>query len=242
MKEEATNNLDKEVLLIEDSVQLAEAIKAFFALNNIEVEIQSDGAAGYTEAQRNNYRAIILDLMLPSMDGFKILEGLRENGVETPVIILTAKNQTEDKLKGFSLGADDYLAKPFNMSELLARVNAITKRRGNHDADTLTFHDIVLDKGTHELSHELQRISLSPREYDIMKTLMERRGGLVAKELLDEKVWGYTGPNMYNGVEVYVSFLRKKLKALGAKTEIKVLRGAGYRLNAIEENEEENKQ
>lgn len=239
MKEEDTNNLNKDILLIEDSMQLAQAVKAFFALNDLDVVIETDGKKGYEEAQKNIYKAIILDLMLPSMDGFQILEKLREAGNETPIIILTAKNQTDDKLKGFSLGADDYLSKPFNMSELLARINAITRRHGNHDSDILSYNDISLDKGTHELFKGNQRISLSPREYDIMKTLLERKGGLVGKELLDERVWGYSGPNMYNGVEVYVSFLRKKLKALNANTEIKVLRGAGYRLNVVTSEEED---
>lgn len=219
------------VLLIEDSIQLAAAIKEYFRINGVEMDTEGDGKKGYELAQRNPYDALILDLMLPSMNGIEILQRLRENGLETPVIILTAKTQEEDVLKGFNTGADDYLGKPFKMSELLARVNAIVRRQGGEKRNVLSYNDISLDKSTHELIGGDQRITLSPREFEIMKNLIEKQGGLVGKELLDERVWGYSGPNMYNGVEVYVSFLRKKLRALGVKTEIKVLRGVGYRLN-----------
>lgn len=218
------------VLLIEDSVQLADAIKEYFRINNVDMDIVTDGKKGLETAQQNRYDAIVLDVMLPSMDGFSILRRLRENGLETPIIILTAKAQENDVLTGFGAGADDYLTKPFNMSELLARVNAIVKRQGGAARNVLEYNDISLDKSTHELCCGTQRITLSPREYEIMRNLIEKRGGLVGKELLDERVWGYSGPNMYNGVEVYVSFLRKKLKSLDAKTEIRVLRGSGYRL------------
>ena len=223
------------ILLIEDSLQLAEAIREFFRINGIQVDICGDGRKGYEQAQRERYDAMILDLMLPSMSGFDILAKLREAGVDTPTIILSAKTQMDDKLRGFNTGADDYLGKPFDMKELLARVNAIARRQSGAEKDVLEFNDISLDKSTHELVSGSQRITLSPREYEIMRNLIEKKGGLVGKELLDERVWGYSGPNMYNGVEVYVSFLRKKLRAMGVHTEIKVLRGAGYRLNAIED-------
>ena len=229
------------VLLIEDSVQLAAAIKEYFRLNSIEMDVVSDGIKGLEISQRERYDAIILDLMLPSMDGIHLLQRVRDNGLETPVIILTAKNQEQDILTGFEAGADDYLTKPFNPSELLARVHAIVKRQGGASRDISDYGDISLDKSTHDLCCGEQRIALSPREYEIMRNLIEKRGGLVAKELLDERVWGYSGPHMYNGVEVYVSFLRKKLKALGAKTEIRVLRGSGYRLAAADETPAEKK-
>ncbi len=221
------------ILLIEDSAQLADAIREFFRIKGSEVIVEGDGKKGYEQAQREKYDAIILDLMLPSMNGIDILRNLRNKGIETPVIILTAKTQEEDILKGFDAGTDDYLGKPFKMNELLARVNAIVRRHvAPEEKDLLSFNDLSLDKSTHELVGADQRITLSSHEYEIMKNLIEKQGGLVDKELLDERVWGYSGPNMYNGVEVYISFLRKKLKALNSITEIKVLRGAGYRLSA----------
>lgn len=224
------------VLLIEDSVQLAQAIKEFFAMNGIDVTIKADGLLGYEEAAKGIYDTIVLDLMLPSMDGTKILANLRAKKIMTPVIILTARTQEDDILKGFSLGADDYLGKPFNMNELLARVKALARRKPMGNTGFFSFGDLRLDVSTREISNgKKEKIGVSPREYDIIKALIEAQGGLVDKEVLEEKVFGYSGPNMYNGVEVYISFLRKKLKALACNVQIKVSRGSGYRLAPLDE-------
>lgn len=218
------------ILLIEDSVELSDALMELFRLNGIMATSKTDGQEGYQEATKPGYDAIVLDLMLPSLDGISIIRRLREGKIQTPIIVVSAKSEIDDKVKALSLGADDYMTKPFNTKELLARINALSRRKGDIEPKVISYGDIKLDTSTHELVKQDSRISLTLREYELIKALIDAQGGLVKRDFLDNKVWGYDGPNMYNGVEVYASFLRKKLKALGCSTEIKAMRGSGYRL------------
>ncbi len=218
------------ILLIEDSGELSDVLMEVFRLNGILAVSERDGKRGFDEAQKPGYDTIVLDLMLPSMDGMDIIAELRRRDIQTPILILSARAQVEDKVRALSLGADDYLTKPFSTKELLARINALARRRGVIEDSKVGYGDIVLDTATHELVKGEARIGLSLREYELIKALLDAKGGLVGRDFLDQKVWGYDGPNMYNGVEVYASFIRRKLKALGCTTEIKASRGSGYRL------------
>ncbi len=222
-----------QVLIIEDTVRLAETIGEFLKLKKIDVVIKHDGEEGYYEALLNIYDVIILDLNLPSKDGFSILNDLRRNKIDTPVIILTAKSQIFDKIHGFEYGADDYLTKPFNFDELHARVLALAKRRTKEIVRDIEFNDIALRESTHELVSlkNKNKITLSSKEYNILELLIQANGNVVNKEYLSSKVWAANDDSTYNAVEVYISFLRKKLKELKSNTSITSVRGLGYKLN-----------
>ena len=176
------------------------------------------------------YDLIILDVMMPRLDGFSVLKILRDNKLDVPVLLLTAKSEVSDKISGLNLGADDYLTKPFNTDELLARIKALLRRKEKFTGDVLSFSDVSLDRDTFELICEDRKIALGKKEFQILEMLMLNSGKSINKEKFIEKIWGYDTEAEYNTIEVYVSFLRKKLMAVGAKTEIKSIRGIGYML------------
>ena len=190
---------------------------------------------GLDYAMTGIYDCIILDIMLPKMNGIEVLGALRKGHISTPVLLLTAKSDTEDKIKGLDAGADDYLTKPFVSGELLARVRSLTRRRGEVVTDEFTFGDIALNKSTFSLSREGQFVKLSLKEYQIMEMLMANPRQLIPKERFIEKIWGYESDVEYNNVEVYISFLRKKIAAVGSKVCIKTARGIGYFLEGAQE-------
>ena len=203
------------LLLIEDEIELSEALVQILTNNKYVVDAVYDGEDGLNYALTDIYDVIVLDIMLPKLDGLSILKKLRKEGILTPIIMLTAKTQIEDRVLGLDLGADDYLSKPFAAEELLARLRSITRRKGNViNENILTYGDI--------------RLTL--KEFEIIKYFMERPKCVVSKDDLITKLWGFDSEVEYNNIEVYISFIRKKLAYLKSKVNIVTIRGVGYRL------------
>lgn len=218
------------LLLCEDEKELSNALKAILRHNNYTVDAVYDGEDALAYAEADQYDGIILDLMMPKMNGLEVLSTLRSHGNNTPVLILTAKSETEDKITGLDLGADDYLAKPFDMGELLARVRAVTRRSIGNAIDTITYGDLTLNKQSFELSTSKETIRLGGKEYGIIELLISNPASLISTEKIMERVWGYDSEAEINVVWVYISSLRKKLAQIGSTVEIKASRGLGYTL------------
>lgn len=218
------------ILLVDDERQLTEALSAILKQNKYSVDCVYNGQDGLDYALTGIYDLIILDVMMPVMDGFTMLKILRQKKFDTPVLMLSAKSETFDKIEGLNNGADDYLTKPFNTEELLARIRALLRRKEVFTGDQLSFNDILLDRNTFELIKDDKKIILGKKEFQILEILILNKGKSVDKEKLIEKIWGYDTNAEYNTIEVYVSFLRKKFIAVGAQTEIKSIRGLGYTL------------
>lgn len=219
------------ILLIEDEVRLAEAVKHILESNRYVVDVCHDGETGLDYALSDVYELIILDIMLPKLDGFSVLKAIREDGQNVPVLLLSAKSETSDKVEGLDYGADDYLTKPFDTDELLARIRAMTRRKGDvKDVEHLAFGDIELDVMDLTLYCGDRSIPITLKEKEILELFINRKGLVTSKEYMIEKLWGFDSVAEDNHVEVYISFIRKKLKYLKSKTQIKTLRGVGYKL------------
>ena len=219
-----------QILIVEDDVRLAQAVGKILEENNYQVDLVYDGQSGFDYAESGIYDVVILDVMLPKMDGFEVVKRLRRAGVDTPVLLLTARSQIPDKIEGLDSGADDYMTKPFSPAELLAHLRALTRRTGQVVFETLTFEDLELNLESHDLSKGGKSINLSFKEFSIINILMANHGQIVSKETLISKVWGVESSAVDNNVEAYISFLRKKLKFLGSATQIETIRKVGYRL------------
>ena len=213
---------------------LADAICHILEQEGYNAEAAYDGKAGLAYAESGLYDAAILDVMLPGMDGLSIVKALRQEQSDLPVMMLTSRASTQDKVEGLDCGADDYMTKPFEAPELLARVRALTRRKGEMVIDTVEFGDLTLDLGTHELTCGESSVHLSKREFDVMRMLMSGTGRIVSKQDLLTRVWGADADASENSVEAYVSFLRKKIKHVKSKVEITTLRMLGYRLEVME--------
>ncbi|MBQ0051889.1 MAG: response regulator transcription factor [Treponema sp.] len=219
------------VLLVEDEEGLSQALTEIFKKNKINIDAVLNGTDGLKYAQSQIYDAIILDIMLPGIDGISILRTLREEKNNVPVILLTAKDDISDKVTGLDAGADDYLTKPFSTEELLARVRALTRRKGEMKEEAITFGDLTLSKKNCELqSKNGEAIKLSLKEYQILDLLFENPHQVITKEQLIEKIWGGDSNAEYNNVEVYISFIRKKIENLKVGIRIRTARGIGYSL------------
>lgn len=219
------------ILLVEDEVRLSQALVEIFQKNRYGIDAVYTGPEGLEYAQSGIYDAIILDIMLPGMDGITILKTLRDQKNQTPVLLLTAKDDINDKVKGLDCGADDYMTKPFSTDELLARVRALTRRKGDVKEDAVTFGDLVLNKSNCELQKVGgESIKLSLKEFQIIDLLFENPHQIIKKERIIEKIWGGDSDAEYNNVEVYISFIRKKMEQLKVKTTIRTARGIGYSL------------
>lgn len=219
------------ILVIEDESSLADAISESLEHEHFEVTIRTDGIHGEEEALTNIYDLILLDIMLPGKNGFDVLRTLKEEKVNTPVIILTAKSELYDKLNGLENGAEDYITKPFHMKELIARVKIILKRTMNtEDTNNLTYGDLVLDISTGKLSSNDLGVSINGKELNLLEILLINKEQIINRETLVNKIWGYDSEAEYNNVEVYISFLRKKLKLLKSTVKITSVRGIGYKL------------
>lgn len=219
------------ILIIEDEYSLADAIAETLKKENFTVDIVTDGEKGENEALTNIYDLILLDIMLPNKDGFQILDNLRKEKIDTPIIILTAKSEMSDKLNGLENGADDYITKPFHMRELVARVKVILKRKTNvEDMSILEYHDLKLDVRTGKMTSYDNEIPINGKELDLLEILLVNKNQIVNRETLANKIWGYNSDTEYNNVEVYISFLRKKLKLIKSNVKIKAVRGIGYKL------------
>ena len=224
------------ILIIEDEYSLADAIAETLQKEKFQVNIITNGEEGENEALTNIYDLILLDVMLPEKDGFEILKNLRKEKIDTPVIMLTAKSEMSDKLNGLENGADDYITKPFHTRELIARIKVILKRKTNiEDTNVLEYSDLKLDLGTGKMSANNTEIAINGKELDLLEILLLNKNQIVNREMLANKIWGYNSEAEYNNVEVYVSFLRKKLKLLKSRVKIKAVRGIGYKME--EEND-----
>ncbi|KOA20422.1 response regulator ArlR [Clostridium homopropionicum DSM 5847] len=217
------------ILIVEDELPLAEALTQILKKNNYTVDAVNDGEAGLDNALSDIYDLILLDIMLPKIDGISILKNIREEGITTPVILLTAKGEISDKVAGLDSGADDYLPKPFATEELLARIRSVSRRKGEIIKDnTLKFGDIELNPSTLKLSKGSKDIKLILKESELLELLISRKNATSSKELIIEKLWGFDSDVDNNHVEVYISFLRKKLSYLDSEVVITTVRGVGY--------------
>ena len=220
------------ILLVEDEKALSAAIVKMLTAEHFTVDASYTGPDGYDNALSGIYDAVILDVMLPGMDGFTILEKLRAKGIPTPVLMLTARGELEDRLRGLRGGADYYLAKPFQMEELIACIRVITRRKSETPVMRLTVGDAELIEEQAKLSHleNGKSVRLGAKEFQLLEVFFRNPGQILPKERLNERVWGYESEAEYNNLEVYVSFLRKKLAFIGSRLKIKASRGVGYAL------------
>lgn len=224
------------LLLVEDEQRMAQALCEILRQENYEVDHCVDGLNGLEALESDIYDVAILDVMLPGLNGFEMVKRARKAGICTPILMLTAKAEIDDKVMGLDSGADDYLTKPFMTKELLARVRALVRRNYSMQDNTLKFGDIVLDVASATLSCETsgQSVRLSEKECRIMEYLIVNKNQILTREQLVVKIWGIESDAEYNNVEVYMSFSRKKLNFVGAKTEIKAVRGIGYELRCAD--------
>jgi len=220
------------LLLVEDEKRMAQALCEILRLEKYEVDHFTNGLEGLAAIESSVYDIVILDVMLPGMNGYEIAKRARQKGIRTPILMLTAKAELDDKVTGLDSGADDYLTKPFMTKELLARLRALGRRNINTPDGTLTYGDISLDTNTSTLSctQNGQSVRLSEKEYRILEYLISNSKQILTREQLAVKIWGFESEAEYNNVEVYMSFTRKKLAFVGARTEIKAVRGIGYEL------------
>jgi DNA-binding response OmpR family regulator len=220
------------VLLVEDELPLAEALGQILKKNKYTVDIVHNGVAGLDYALSDIYDVIILDILLPQKDGLSVLSDLRKTGISTPILLLTALDTLSDKVNGLDCGADDYLTKPFESAELLARLRALSRRKGEMLLDDiLKFSDIALNLSTCELTCSPKHVHLGLKELNVLKFLISHNGRVCTKENMIERIWGFDSEAEYNNVEVYISFLRKKLARIGSNVKIKTIRGIGYALS-----------
>lgn len=220
------------VLVVEDERKIANSIKKGLEQGNFSVDVAYDGEYGFDLASEENYEVIVLDLMLPKMDGLTICKKLREKNIQTPILILTAKGEVNDKVKGLNLGADDYLPKPFAFSELLARIKALTRRPRQVLDTRLEVDNLTLDTLTYEVKRDGKPIGLSKKEYALLEYLIRNKGKVVSKNQITNHVWSYDTDILPNTVEVYIGYLRKKIdKPFKNKDPlIHTIRGFGYKI------------
>ncbi|MDR0852749.1 MAG: response regulator transcription factor [Clostridiales Family XIII bacterium] len=219
------------ILMIEDEKYIARAVAEVLKKSHYTVDLAYDGEYGLECSTMEIYDAVILDIMLPKRDGLSVLREMRKQGIKTPVLLLTARGEVEDRVQGLDLGADDYLAKPFHTDELLARLRAICRRKVNEDYDGLiSFSDIKLSPHTLMLKYDGGEVSLTLKETQILEILMNNVNRIVTKGSIIEKVWGYDTDVEDNHVESHISLLRKKMSGAGTAARIRTIRGAGYTL------------
>ena len=217
------------ILIIEDEKILADSLKTLLEGKGFEVEAVYDGETGKEYAELGIYDLLILDVMMPKMDGYEVARQVRSKRCSTPILMLTAKSEVEDRIKGLNSGADYYLTKPFNTAELLACINALLRRQGNQ-VDELVFGNTSLDLSSGKLICGEKSVRLSAKEFDVMRLLMQSKDRNLSKEALLARVWGYDSNAVENHVEVYIGFLRKKLRSIGSDISIEAIRRLGYHL------------
>ena len=222
------------LLLCEDERSLSRAVEAILRKNNYSVDAVYDGKDALDYIVNGNYDGVILDIMMPIMDGIEVLKTVRSKNIDTPILLLTAKAEIEDKVKGLDCGANDYLTKPFDTRELLARIRAMTRSGGVGYDSRLRLGNIVLDLASFELSSPFGSHKLANKEFQMMEMLMQNPKHLISTETFMEKIWGYDSDSEISVVWVYISYLRKKLTSLKADVNIKAHRNAGYYLEALE--------
>lgn len=216
------------LLIAEDELDLAEALTVFFEKNKFAVDAVHDGLSDYEYGSSGEYDAIVLDIMMPKMDGVEVLRRLRKEGIKTPVMMLTAKAQTYDRIEGFDAGADDYLPKPFEPDELISRVRAMLRRSGEYTPSVLTFGDVSLDSGSGLLECNGKSVRLSGCEFQVMELFMRSPKIVFSADRIMERVWGWDSEAEINVVWVHISNLRKRLRSVGSTVSINANRGMGY--------------
>ncbi len=217
------------VLVVEDEKLLADSIQALLSRRGFQVEAVYDGETGAEYALTGVYDLLILDVMMPGLDGYQVARKVRASRCATPILMLTARSGLEDRIEGLNAGADYYLTKPFDSRELLACINALLRRQGGQ-VNELTYGNTSLDLSTSTLVCGEKSVRLSAREFDVMRFLLQSKGQILSKEVILAKVWGFDSNAVENHVEVYVGFLRKKLKAIGSNVRIEAIRRLGYHL------------
>ena len=220
------------ILVVEDELRLAEALSQIMQEQKYQVDVANDGNDGLDYALYGDYDVIVLDVMLPGKDGFEVVRALRAAKVQTPVIMLTARDDVRDKIRGLDKGADDYMTKPFVPEGLLARIRALSRRQGEVLLEEISMEDLTLSLSTNDLICGAKSIHLAFKEFEIMKILLSNQKTIVSKEMLISKVWGDDSDAEDNNVEAYISFLRKKLSFLGSCVQISTIRKVGYRLES----------
>ncbi len=223
------------ILLVEDEIKMSDAISYILVEHKYQVDAVYDGESAFNYGLRDIYDLIILDIMLPKRNGLDVLMGLREEDINTPIIMLSAKGEIDDKVKGLDYGADDYLAKPFESEELIARIRALTRRRQTPINDSLlVYGDLKLNPQTLLLEGNDKHFELTLKEAQVLEYLILNKNIIISKEMMIDKLWGYDDDVNDNTVEVYISFIRKKLLSLNSNVSIKTIRGLGYKLEVRE--------
>ena len=221
------------ILIVEDEVLLANSLKTLLEKKGFTVEVAYDGEAGKDYAETGVYDLLILDVMMPKLNGYALARQVRAERCATPILMLTAKGELEDRIEGLNAGADYYLTKPFDTRELLACINALLRRQGDQ-VDELRFGNTALDLASCMLVCGAERVRLSAKEFDIMRFLLQSKGNNLSKEVLLARVWGFDSNAVENHVEVYVGFLRKKLASIGSNVRIEAVRRLGYHLEVAD--------
>ena len=221
------------ILIAEDEVEIARALKVLLEKNKCAVDIVHNGREAWDYICQGSYEVIVLDIMMPEMDGLEVLQRARENHIATPVMLLTAKSEIEDRVAGLNAGADDYLPKPFAASEFIARVKALGRRSTSYTESLICLGNMTLDCNRFQLSAEDVSIRLNNKEFQLMELFMKHPKFVFSTEHIMEKIWEQDGTAGMDVVWTYIGFLRKKLKQLGASVKIKTVRGAGYSLEVI---------
>ena len=221
------------ILIIEDDKLLAEALQTLLEIKGFDVEVVYDGEDGTEYAETGIYDLLIMDVMMPKLNGYQMARQVRHRRVTTPILMLTAKSETQDRIEGLNAGADYYLTKPFDNMELLACINALLRRKGDQ-VDMLRYGNTTLDLTGYMLSTEKNSIRLSKKEFDVMRRLMQFQSRSIRKDVLLTQVWGYESNATENNLEAYVGFLRKKLKSIGSNLKIESIRLLGYHLEVTE--------
>ncbi|OQO82979.1 response regulator transcription factor [Enterococcus casseliflavus] len=223
------------ILFVEDEPSIAEAVASLLKKQHYSVDLAYDGETGLDYATSGVYDLLVLDIMLPKIDGITLLKTLRKQNIRTPIIMLTAKSEVDDKVLGLDAGADDYLTKPFQMKELLARIRSLSRRKDlDYQEDQLAFGNVVLARNELQLATTTNQVVLSPKEMKLMELFLSRPKVILSKETIINKIWGFDPDVEENRVEIYVSLLRKKLTLLEADIGIRTIRNAGYILQSKE--------
>lgn len=220
------------ILVAEDEKSLARALVKIFEKNNYSADAVYNGLDALSYLENGNYDAAVLDIMMPGLDGISVLKKIREQGSEIPIMLLTAKSETEDKILGLDSGANDYLTKPFDARELLARLRAITRSHSSFDS-TITIRNITLNRATFEVSSPYGSYKLANKEFQMLELFMSNPHCLISTEKFMEKIWGFDSDSDISVVWIYISYLRKKLASLNAEIQIKTSRNAGYSLEEV---------
>lgn len=218
------------ILIIEDEKEIADGLQTILTREGYQADVVYNGSTGLDYLLSNIYDLALLDIMLPSINGIQILEETRNQGIKIPIILLTAKSQSEDKIAGLDHGADDYITKPFHIGELMARIRARTRGNNHTKECRLILGTTWLDQTTQKMGNGSDSIKLGNKEFQLMECLMINHGHIMPKDLLITKIWGFEDKTEYNNLEVYISFLRKKLRFLKADIQIKTTKGVGYSL------------